>query len=144
MPPCLTSPIGILGLGLFLAWGAPAFAQGVNPVADAEQIPGNIAIIGQTGNANAASAEQRAILGAAYANVAQIQQNGSGGSASIVQQGQQNSALIAQYADGNKASAEQNGAGLGVQIYQYSNGAMIGVTQSGPGVPGAPLIVKQF
>ena len=91
-----------------------------------------------------ASIEQRAILGAAYANVAQIQQNGSGGSASIVQQGQQNSALIAQYAEGNKASAEQNGTGLGVQIYQYSNGASISVTQSGPGVPGAPLIVKQY
>jgi hypothetical protein len=31
-----------------------------------------------------------------------------------------------------------------VQIYQYGNGASIGITQSGPGVPGAPLIVKQY
>jgi minor curlin subunit len=146
MPASLTMPIGVFGLGLLIAGTAPAFAQqGVPyPTVDVQQIPGNISSIGQTGSANAASVEQQAILGVAYANSAQSQQNGTGGSASVTQQGQQNSAVIVQSGVGDKVSAEQYGAGLGVQINQYGNGASIGVTQSGAGTNGAPIIIKQF
>ena len=78
MRASLSIPIGVFGLGLLIAGTAPAFAQQsvTYPTVDVQQIPGNISSIGQTGSANAASVEQQAILGAAYANSAQIQQNG--------------------------------------------------------------------
>ena len=79
MRASLSIPIGVFGLGLLIAGTAPAFAQQsvTYPTVDMQQIPGNISSIGQTGSANAASVEQQAILGAAYANSAQIQQNGT-------------------------------------------------------------------
>jgi hypothetical protein len=114
--------------------------------ANVDQIPGNIAVIQQQNNGNTASIEQQAILGATYANEAVIQQYGTGGIASVTQQqGQQNAAGIAQYGIGDKASATQNGTNLGVQITQYSNGASIAVTQFGAGAPGAaPVTIKQY
>lgn len=134
----------VCGVALFSA----AFADDTMTMgpANVDQIPGNISIIQQQNNGNTASIEQRAIMGAAYANEAVIQQYGTGGSASVTQQqGQQNAAGIAQYGASEKASVTQNGSNLGVQIMQYSNGASIAVTQFGPGAPGAaPITIKQF
>lgn len=142
--------IGILGIGLLIAACMPAFAEEdsiVQSTAGVDQIPGNLAIIRQNGNANTASVEQEAILGAAYANAASIQQNGAGGNAGITQRnGSQLAAGIAQYGNNDTAViTQQNGTNLGVQINQYSNGASISVTQSGVGTPnGAPIVIKQF
>lgn len=139
--------IGVLGLALS---AAPAFAQQdsvMQSAAGVDQIPGNISTIRQNGDTNTASVEQQAILGAGYANSASIQQNGSGGNASITQKnGSQFGAGIAQYGNNETATVtQQNGTNLGVQINQYNNGASVGVTQFGAGVPnGAPITIKQF
>jgi hypothetical protein len=142
--------LGPAVLGLLIAGTMPAVAQEdtvAQSTAEVDQIPGNIAIVRQSGGANSAVVEQQAILGAAYANAASIQQSGSSGSASITQKnGSQLAAGIAQYGTNETATVtQQNGTNLGVQINQYSNGASIGVAQSGMGTPnGPPIVIKQF
>ena len=150
MRPPLKLALGVIGLGLLVARTAPTFAQEdsvMRSTAEVDQIPGNIAIVKQSGSANTAIAEQEAILGAGYANAASILQYGAGGNASITQKnGSQLAAGIAQYGANETATVtQQNGTNLGVQIFQYSNGASIGVTQSGAGAPnGPPIVIKQF
>ena len=150
MHPGLKLTVGLAGLALLFPGNSPALAQEdrvTQSPAEADQIPGNIAIVKQSGSANSALVEQQAILGAGYANAASIQQFGSDGSASITQKnGSQLAAGIAQYGTNETATVtQQNGANLGVQINQYSNGASIGVTQSGTGTPnGPPIVIRQF
>jgi hypothetical protein len=133
---------------LILAIGAPALAHAdgmMQSSADVDQIPGNIAIIRQSGVSDTAIIEQHAILGATYANAASIQQNGTSGSATVSQQGQQNAIGIAQYGIGDKVTATQNGTNLGVQINQYSSNSSIGVTQYGTNTQNvSPVTIKQY
>ncbi len=113
--------------------------------ANVDQIPGNIAIIQQQSGNNNASIEQKAILGATFANEAIIAQSGAGDSASVKQRGQDNAAQIAQTSNNETATVKQYGWNLGVQIIQSVPGSTVTVTQYGTSTPGAPPItVKQF
>ena len=143
MPPCLKLATGFLGLGLFLAWERAGVRARDQSAADADQIPGNIAIVNQTGSANTASAEQQAILGAAYANAAQIQQNGSGGSA-------KSCSKVAEFRTHRPICRRQQGehgakrhrawrADLPIQQRRLDRRDPVRA-----GVPGAPLIIKQY
>jgi len=103
--------------------------QGGATCGSAVQTSGNVSTIQQNGSSNAASVEQRAILGG-YANISSIKQNGDNDSASVTQSGSNNSVSITQHGDNDNATVKQNGSNLTAQVIQWGN-ASVGITQSG-------------
>jgi minor curlin subunit len=106
-----------------------------------EQITGNHGVITQTGTANAATLEQRAILGQFGANIATLTQEGAGNSAGVTQKGTRNEATLGQFGDNNSAQLGQYGIGLKSDVTQSGNG--LGVTVNQFGIGGGPVVIRQ-
>jgi hypothetical protein len=124
----------------------PAYADSTTPgSAYVDQIPGNVASVQQSGDANSIVTEQQAILGASVSrpNNASIVQGGSNNSVNLTQQGQQNNAAIEQDGTNDKITTTQNGTNLNLHIDQYGYSSSVGVKQFGTGGSTA-VTVKQF